>query len=382
MRREKLQIDFKKSPITKLTIRMSNVDNSENSENIIAFENVEFFEYVQETHMTELDVHKSLSSVLRRCSRFGLRHDSSLPKEEKEEVEERNRTEILPKTLEQLRIDSTLPMTQLSISSGSLENMLDVVSTILMNVLERMKRGGSSRENHVFPEDLFKYLETRIDKIVEEQNTIMENNLKHQTSDSVSDVQAKFDKFTISATSQSIAMEEQSMLIRSTVGVNSSVRVVFERGVGEYYSLSIYILESTHFLLLFALELPKVTLLYISSENHSKIPTFTLEHRYFSILVSRQERQHGKWNLWKTRHLSVHVSVQPQNLSRTVRTSDRRTCGCIDVTTDSSTTEVHHPEENARESRRVTSYVWSWTWISEHFDTLWTVRIRVCVLPI
>ena len=48
MRREKLQIDFKKSPITKLTIRMSNVDNSENSEDIIAFENVEFFEYVQE----------------------------------------------------------------------------------------------------------------------------------------------------------------------------------------------------------------------------------------------------------------------------------------------------------------------------------------------
>ena len=345
MRREKLQIDFKKCPITKLTIRMSNVDNSENSEDIIAFENVEFFEYVQETHMTELDVHKSLSSVLRRCSRFGLRHDSSLPKEEKEEVEERNRTEILPKTLEQLRIDSTVPMTQLSISSGSLENMLDVVSTILMNVLERMKRGGSSRENHVFPEDLFKCLETRIDKIVEEQNTIMEKNLKHQTSDSVSDVQAKFDKDTISATSQSITMEEQSMLIRSTVGVNSSVRC-----------------QAAHFLLL--------------SENHSNA------NRFFSISVSRQERQHGKWNSWKIRHLSVHVSVQPQNPSRTVRTSDRRTCGCIDVTTDSSTTEVHHPEENARESRRVTSYVWSWTWISEPFDTLWTVRIRVCVLPI
>ena len=71
-------------------------------------------------------------------------------------------------------------MTQLSISSGSLENMLDVVDTILFNVLERMKRGGSSRENHVFPEDLFKCLETKIDEIVEEQNC---NGKESETSD-------------------------------------------------------------------------------------------------------------------------------------------------------------------------------------------------------
>ena len=140
-----------------------------------------------------------------------------------------------------------------------------------MNVLERMKRGGSSRENHVFPEDLFKCLETRIDKIVEEQNTIMEKNFKHQTSDSVSDVQAKFDKDTISATSQSITMEEQSMLIRSTVGelictLSSS-------------SLSCY---------------RKIT----------QTPTGSSRYRFPT------ERQHGKWNLWKIRHLSVHVSVQ------------------------------------------------------------------------
>ena len=229
-------IAWKVVPIKALTLEMSNLDNSENSENIIAFENVEFFEYVKEKHATELEVHNSLSSVLRRCSIFGF-HDNfvtvpglfgnSVPLQEQqgEEVteEERNRTELIPKTLEQLRMDSTVPMTQLGISSGSVESMLDVVDTILFNVLVRLKRGGKSRENHVFPEDLFKSLETKIDEIVQEQNCKVQKNLKHQTTDSVSDVQAKFDKDTISATTQSIAIEEQGMLIRSTVGVNSSV---------------------------------------------------------------------------------------------------------------------------------------------------------------
>ena len=107
---------------------MSNVDNSENSEDIIAFENVEFFEYVQETHMTELDVHKSLSSVLRRCSRFGLRHNSLTEGGKRRRGGGTKQDRDSAQNIGTASNRFTVPMTQLSISSF-LENMLDVVST-------------------------------------------------------------------------------------------------------------------------------------------------------------------------------------------------------------------------------------------------------------
>jgi len=209
----------------KLTFEFINLKNPDNSEDIIAFENVEFFEYAENEHMTDLVVHNSLSDVLKRCSRFGFASSSSSSllqdgKEERAE-EERNMTQEIPPTLEQLRMDSTVPLTQLSISSGSLESMIDVVTTILMNVSRH--QGEERRKNHIFPEDLFRSLEHRIDEIVREQQITIRKNLKHQTSDSISDIKAKFDKNTVSATSQSITLEEQGMLIRSTVGVNSSV---------------------------------------------------------------------------------------------------------------------------------------------------------------